>query len=122
MTSARPTRTRIIDAARAPFEERGFAGTTVAVIAKHAGVATPTVYAVFSNKAEIMKELVSRLKAEADGDQWRARITSEPSPQRKLDWYAAWHRTLFSSSRDVLGAALNAGSGLGSRQKSTHSW
>ncbi|MFE2483059.1 TetR/AcrR family transcriptional regulator [Streptomyces mirabilis] len=107
---AADTRTRIIDSARALFAERGFAGTTVAVIAKHAGVATPTVYAVFCSKAEIMKELVGRLEAEADSEQWHARIDSEPDPQRKLDWYAVWHRTLFSSGKDVLGAALNAGS------------
>ncbi|WP_411088725.1 TetR/AcrR family transcriptional regulator [Streptomyces sp. 061-3] len=107
---AADTRTRIIDSARALFAEHGFAGTTIAVIAKHAGVATPTVYAVFSNKAEIMREIVSRLEAEADGRQWRDRVTAEPDPRRKLDLYAAWHRTLFSSSKQVLGAALSAGS------------
>ncbi len=112
---AADTRTRIIDAARALFGERGFAGTTVTVIAKHAGIAAPTVYAVFCNKAEIIKELVSRLEAEADGEQWRARIGAESDPRRKLDLYAAWHRLLFSSGRDVLGAAIEAGGDPGVR-------
>ncbi|WP_406118166.1 TetR/AcrR family transcriptional regulator [Streptomyces sp. NBC_00989] len=106
---AADTRNRIIDAARTLFREHGFAGTTVAVIAKQAGVAAPTVYAVFCNKAEIIKELVRRLEAEADGEQWRARIGAEPDPRRKLDLYAAWHRLLFSRGRDVLGAAIDAG-------------
>lgn len=81
----------------------------MAVIAKHAGVATPTVYATFSSKGEIIRELVSRLETEADGKQWRARIEAEPDPRRKLEWYAAWHRNLFATGRDVWAAALNAG-------------
>ena len=107
---ATDTRTRIIDAARELFGERGFAGTTVAVIAKHAGVATPTVYAVFCNKAEIIRALVGRLETEADGEAWRARIDAEPDPRRKLEWYAAWHRNLFATGRDVLKAAVDVGS------------
>lgn len=79
------------------------------------GIAAPTVYAVFCNKAEIIKELVSRLEAEADGEQWRARIGAEPDPRRKLDLYAAWHRILFSRGRDVLGAAIDAGGDPGVR-------
>lgn len=102
------TRGRIIAAARELFAERGFTETTVAVIAKRAGVATPTVYAVFSSKGEIVRELVSRLEAAADGEQWRARIDAEADPRRKLEWYAAWHRILFSTGRGVLGAALHA--------------
>lgn len=106
---AADTRRRIIDASRGLFADRGFAGTTIALIAKHAGVATPTVYATFSSKTEIVRELVDRLEAEADGDIWWARITDEPDPKRKLDIYAAWHRELFSSGKDVLRAATYAG-------------
>jgi AcrR family transcriptional regulator len=106
---AADTRTRIIDAARYLFADRGFAGTTIAVIAKHAGVATPTVYAVFSSKAEIVRELIERLETEADGETWQGRIADEPDPKRKLDIYAAWHRALFSGGKDVLRAATYAG-------------
>lgn len=81
----------------------------MAVIAKHAGVATPTVYAVFNSKSEIMRELVSRLEVEADSQRWHARVEAEIDPRRKLEWYAAWHRTLFATGRDVLAAALDAG-------------
>ncbi|MET0872540.1 MAG: TetR/AcrR family transcriptional regulator [Paeniglutamicibacter terrestris] len=103
------TRRRIVDAARGLFSDRGFAGTTIAVIAKHAGVATPTVYAVFSSKAEIVRELIDCLETEADGDKWRDRITDEPEPERKLEIYAAWHRVFFSTGKDVLRAATYAG-------------
>lgn len=106
---AEETRSRIIDAARELFAGRGFAGTTMAVIAERAGVAGPTVYATFSSKAEIVRQLVGRLELEADGEAWLARIAAEPDPMRKLDLYAAWHRELFSSGKDVLRAATYAG-------------
>lgn len=105
---AAETKSRIVTAARGLFASRGFAGTTVAVIAEEAGVAVPTVYAVFGNKSEIMRELLSRLEVEADAERWRERVAGEHDPHRKLEKYAAWHRELFSSGSDVLGAALNA--------------
>jgi hypothetical protein len=56
-----------------------------------------------------VRELVGRLEAEANGKDWLSRITDEPDPGRKLDLYAAWHRVLFSSGKDVLRAATYAG-------------
>jgi AcrR family transcriptional regulator len=105
---AAETKSRIVTAARGLFASRGFAGTTVAVIAQEAGVAVPTVYAVFGNKSEIMRELLSRLEIEADAERWRERVDDERDPHAKLERYAAWHRELFSTGSDVLGAALNA--------------
>ncbi|GAA1380905.1 TetR/AcrR family transcriptional regulator [Pseudonocardia kongjuensis] len=105
---AADTRTRIVEAARELFATRGFDGTTIAVIAKRAGVATPTVYAVFSNKAAIVSELLSRLESEADAERWWSRIEDEADPFRKLDLYASFHRHLFSNGRDVWAAAVRA--------------
>lgn len=106
---AADTRGRIVGAARELFAAEGFTATTVARIAAHAGVAPPTVYAVFGSKGEIMRELINRLEAEAGAEDWSARIDAEADPRRKLDQYAAWHRDLFSTGRDVLAAALHAG-------------
>src|SRR5438105_10523175 len=50
---AADTRARIVTAARDLFAARGFADTTVALIAARAGVAQPTVYAVFGSKGAI---------------------------------------------------------------------
>lgn len=107
---AADTRARIVGAARELFATEGFATTTVARIAEHAGVAQPTVYAVFGGKGEIMRELVARLETDAGAPEWRARIDAEPQPRRKLELYAAWHRELFASGRDLLAAALQASS------------
>jgi AcrR family transcriptional regulator len=52
---ARETRRAILEAARALFLDRGYASTTVPAIAAAAGVAAPTVYKAFRNKAGLLK-------------------------------------------------------------------
>jgi AcrR family transcriptional regulator len=54
------TRTRIAEAARQLFFERGYSATTIESIAEAAGVAPPTVYAVFRSKEGIVMDLVGR--------------------------------------------------------------
>ena len=48
------TRNRIVAAAATEFRARGYHGTTMAGIAKHAGVAVQTVYFVFNTKASLL--------------------------------------------------------------------
>lgn len=117
---AEQTRARIVSAARRLFAARGFANTTVALIAQHAEVAQPTVYAVFGTKDAIIRELLGHLEDEAGAERWYARITSERDPRRRLDLFAGWHRQLFSTGRDVLGAALTASGGLAPAELQAH--
>ena len=51
---AADTRNRVLDAAEALLLEKGFAGTTVADVARRAGVSPQTIYATFSSKAGII--------------------------------------------------------------------
>lgn len=51
---AQKTHWRIVKAAFELFCERGYAGTTMALIAKRAGVAVQTVYFVFHTKSELL--------------------------------------------------------------------
>ncbi len=53
---ARATRERILETARALFVEQGYAGTSIAQIAAAAGVSSPTVFAGFSSKVNLLKE------------------------------------------------------------------
>ena len=55
---ARLTRRRILDAARAAFVARGYAGTTVRGIAAGAGVSVPTVELLFGTKAAVLKAAI----------------------------------------------------------------
>jgi AcrR family transcriptional regulator len=53
---ARETRLRIIRAARELFVTKGYGLTTLAEIAREAGVAVETVYAAFGNKATLLRQ------------------------------------------------------------------
>jgi AcrR family transcriptional regulator len=57
---AAETKNRILDAARALIQKNGFQDTTIEAIAEHAGVAVPTVYAVFGSKKAILHALMER--------------------------------------------------------------
>jgi AcrR family transcriptional regulator len=54
------TRTRIAQAARKLILDLGYRAATMEAIAREAGVATPTVYAVFDSKRNILTELIDR--------------------------------------------------------------
>jgi AcrR family transcriptional regulator len=51
-------RVRIVRAAHDLFVERGFAGTTIAEIARAAEVSAPTVYAAFGTKGALLKSCI----------------------------------------------------------------
>jgi len=53
------TRRQILEAAHKLFIEHGYAGATIEAIAKEAGVALKTVYAVFKNKRKILVTLLN---------------------------------------------------------------
>jgi len=78
---ARETRSQILEAARALFLERGYAGTTIEAIAGKAGVAQETVYAVFKNKYMILHFLFN---ISVGGDEQRVRVIDRPEPQAIL--------------------------------------
>jgi len=52
------TRLRIVDAARSLFVTRGYNAVTMDEIARDAGVAYQTVYAVFGNKLSVAREVI----------------------------------------------------------------
>ena len=88
------TRARVLQAAYRLFTQRGYAPTTVAQIAREAGVALDTIYASIGRKQELFRALVEAsisgtgqaVPAE-ERDYVRA-IRSEADPGRKLVLYA----------------------------------
>jgi AcrR family transcriptional regulator len=52
------TRNQVLTAAAELFERSGWAGTTVAAIARHAGVAVETVYSGFGSKKQLLRAVV----------------------------------------------------------------
>lgn len=63
---AEETRAKVLDAAGALFEERGYEGASIAAIATAAGVSQETIYARFGNKRALLGELVARAVRGAD--------------------------------------------------------
>jgi AcrR family transcriptional regulator len=63
---AEETRVKVLDAAAALFEERGYEGASIAAIAAAAGVSEETIYARFGTKRAVLGELVARAVRGAD--------------------------------------------------------
>jgi AcrR family transcriptional regulator len=107
---AAATRTEILQAAEELFVARGYAGATVEEIANQAGVAVPTVYKAFGNKANILSELVAaRMAGDDEGgdikDQawWREQL-EEPLASQQLELIARNARRIYERAGGVLDA------------------
>lgn len=113
--AARQTRGRILAAAHQLFSERGYAATSMAAVARAAGVALDTVYASVGRKPALMRLLVERAISGVDAAvpaerrDYVREIQAEPDPARKLAIYAAAvrriHRRLAPLVRAVQAAA-----------------
>ncbi|HKB18533.1 MAG TPA: helix-turn-helix domain-containing protein [Candidatus Dormibacteraeota bacterium] len=92
---ASQTRARILDTAQRLFTQRGYAATTMEVIASEAGVATDTVYAAFGTKAGLLHKLLDvrvggddRPVALLDRAEPR-KVRAEPSQRKQIAGFAA---------------------------------
>jgi len=86
--SARTTRARVLEAARASFLGCGFGGTTIRQIAEDAGVSQETVYKTFRSKAVLLKSVYDVSLAGDDDDiPWGER--PEPVAARNAETPAA---------------------------------
>jgi AcrR family transcriptional regulator len=87
---AAATRREILAAARRLFERDGYAATTMAAIAKEAGVALKTVYVAFETKSGLLRALWNLL-LRGDEDEipindrrWYREVLAERDPERQL--------------------------------------
>lgn len=78
---ARQTRLQIAEAARKLFLERGYAGATIEALAREAGVAQETVYAIFGSKRKILAFLMD---ISVGGDDQPIKLLDRPQPQAVL--------------------------------------
>ncbi|MFN0090367.1 MAG: TetR/AcrR family transcriptional regulator [Acidimicrobiales bacterium] len=62
------TRVRVLAAARASFLARGFAGTTIGLVADEAGVSQETIYKTLGSKARLLKAVYDVTLAGDDDD------------------------------------------------------
>jgi AcrR family transcriptional regulator len=115
---AAQTRQDIVAAAQRLFLERGFAGATLASIARSAGVAVETVYRSFGSKAALFKAVV---EAAVAGGAARATVPpeqrpviqamiAEPDPRRKLEMHAATQPGIHARAGPLLRVLAQAAS------------
>lgn len=111
---ARATRRAILDAAGRLFVESGYAATTLAAVAAGAGVSVQTVYATFTNKKQLLSDLVDTTVAGDDEDvplaerPFVAEIRALPDPRDKLARYAANLAEVHAREADVMIALAGA--------------
>jgi AcrR family transcriptional regulator len=93
-------RRRILDAAYRLFLNQGYPGTTMAAVARAAGVSVETVYKSFGSKAALAKKVWDVTLVGDDQPVPLAQrpeftaMTAEPDPRRMLTGYAAIGRML----------------------------
>jgi len=113
---ARRTRERILSAARETFREKGYGATTLADIARAAGVAEPTVRATFKTKPNLVEHLLRlAVRGEYTEPQLQDReafqgVLAATDPDTLLDRLADLAETLHSRSWDVMEIAHGAAS------------
>ena len=98
---AAETRARIAAAAHACFEEHGFAGTTIADIARHAGVSSQTVHTHYGTKGAIVLALLTGMEADAGAAEWRERIALAPTSRDRLTAWAGWTAAMLGPGRSL---------------------
>lgn len=87
---AAATRREILTAARTLFERDGYAATTMAAIAREAGVALKTVYVAFETKSGLLRALWNLLLRGDEDDvaindrRWYQEVLAEPDPERQI--------------------------------------
>jgi len=107
----------IVDAARRMFLDRGFARTTMAEIARQAGVADGTVYLYFKNKEDLASAVVAdfyrRLTESA-----QAGVDNLVSTGERLRFLVAHHMTSIMAERRILEMLPLINTGIDSYEES----
>jgi AcrR family transcriptional regulator len=115
-SKAQRTRERILQAARDTFGRQAYGATTLADVARAAGVAEPTVRAVFETKPNLVEHLL-RLAVRGSDDDLQLQqqeafqdVLAAPDADVLLDRLAALAETVHRRSWDVLAIVRGAAS------------
>jgi AcrR family transcriptional regulator len=113
---AKGTRERILEAARKTFRKRGYGATTLAQVAQAAGVAEPTVRAIFKTKPNLVEHLL-RLAIRGEDNELQLhqreafrRVLAADDADTLLDRLADLAQELHGRSWDVMEIVRGAAS------------
>ncbi len=96
------TRGRITDAARRLFRSRGYGATTLTDVAREAGVAVQTIYAVYRSKPGILRALRESVQQQPEAEALFDEALREGDGDRKLALFASSIRQRWECGADVV--------------------
>ncbi|MDR6862453.1 helix-turn-helix domain-containing protein [Phycicoccus sp. 3266] len=99
---AAATRRRIADAARRLFAEQGYSTTSLAEVAREAGVAARTVYTVFGTKREILSAICEAWLEDARARERAQEVLALEDAAERLHGAGAWLAALYAAGFDVV--------------------
>ena len=103
------TRERIANAARRLLEKTGYAGMTIPAVAKAAGVAVPTVYAIFGSKKGIVSELLDAARFGEAYQALFAQVMKLTDPLERLAFAPRFARQIYEAEVPVENLLRGAG-------------
>jgi AcrR family transcriptional regulator len=106
---AAETRQRIAAAGRRLLVSKGYGAMTIDAIAREAGVAAQTVYAVFGSKAGILTEILDQARFDESYQELVRQAMTAPDPRTRVRFAARIARQIFDSERPVLDLLRGAG-------------
>lgn len=99
---AAATRRRIADSARRLFAEQGYSTTSLAEVAREAGVAARTVYTVFGTKREILSAICEAWLEDARARERAQEVLALEDAAERLHGAGAWLAALYAAGFDVV--------------------
>lgn len=104
------TADEIVNAARALFLERGYAGTTIEAIAERADVAASTVYAVYGSKRSILRSIRSAWHERTHIREVTYGDLGDMPPEERIEMLARGSRQQWEMGGDVIAIYTGAAS------------
>lgn len=103
------TRSRIAAAARKLLEQNGYAGMTIPAVARAAGVAVPTVYAIFGSKKGIVSELLDQARFGEGYQNLLQEVQQVTDPRKRLTFASRIPRQIYEAEIPVENLLRGAG-------------
>jgi AcrR family transcriptional regulator len=101
---AQQTRRRVLESALELFVERGYAGTTVAAVADHAGVSPETIYFSLGGKRGLLEgvmDITGPHSSVADDDKWWHMVAQLPRATERLDRMVGYSCRILARTRPI---------------------
>jgi AcrR family transcriptional regulator len=101
---AQQTRRRVLESALQLFVDRGYAGTTVAAVADHAGVSPETIYLSLGGKRGLLEgvmDITGPHSSIADDDKWWHMVAQLPGASERLDKMVEYSCRILARTRPI---------------------